>query len=75
MLMFGTLAVLATWLAFIWIFDPDGFTDGRMKTQRVRSPALTSRRPSHSRARPVARPAPRSKSIASSLWNLKRSND
>jgi hypothetical protein len=37
MLMFGTLAVLTAWLAFIWIFDPDGFRDARMKTQKVRA--------------------------------------
>jgi len=29
MVMFGTLAVLAAWLAFVWIFDPDGFRDTR----------------------------------------------
>ena len=47
MLMFETLAVLAAWLAFIWIFDPDGFRDDRMRPQRVRASRwpLTSRRP------------------------------
>jgi hypothetical protein len=40
MLLPATLAVLAAWLAFVWLFDPDGFREARRKhTERSRAHA------------------------------------
>jgi hypothetical protein len=38
MLLSGSLAVLAVWLAFVWYLDPDGFREARrMHAIRLRA--------------------------------------
>jgi hypothetical protein len=37
MMLFGTLAVIALWLAFVWICDPDGFGEARTRAALARS--------------------------------------
>lgn len=37
MLLFETLAVIALWLAFVWIVDPDGFRETRAQTALARA--------------------------------------
>ena len=42
MLLFETLAVLALWLAFVWIYDPDGFRVARKSTLPLEAAPLSS---------------------------------
>ena len=37
MLLFETLAVIALWLAFVWIVDPDGFREARTQAALARA--------------------------------------
>jgi hypothetical protein len=35
MMLAGTLAILALWLAFVWFADPDGFRDPKRRRGRA----------------------------------------